>query len=568
MLDRIVILFIIIFICFDNTFAEEKGYFDIQNGSEYLGFSNMNKEFKITSLMNSAIANDAKAAKIFIASGADVRQKNIAGATALHLAARNNSFETAQVLIENGARVNERDFEGWTPLMRASLAGNQKVMKLLIEHGAEIWSQNNYGETPLMHTAMADCYECGKLILENTDRQRSDSSLINNQIKQSLQIVNKRYNEPFIVLLNNNIGNNSLRLLTIGDSTYDNINKTINKSNTIDEMDAGNITQLVYIFTGKTISKEKMQEIGKSAYNTSMKEQKKNKNKKEISNKPIILDLDSEGSSEPAKPKADANTIREEDKKSKQEPRTENTEKEEPKNNSRYKLVPTLSKPVIEEEKIVEKKENTRINKIEKAKETNKIIEVVEDKKEIKPAFTFKGEEKSIDEIKLEKESIKQNETPVKNKIEKNVIVEENESTGKYRLDPTLSKPVIEEDIKPKSEIVDSKKNIKFKLKNNENTLNNREVEIQETNNKNKYKFNLNSQKVIEKPMEGSKNIKLSNDKNKKVYRIKSADKQSFSFNSSMEDKKKSMKLINNNDKLNPGYVEYSLQSDEKLLNK
>ena len=145
--------------------------------------------------MNSAIANDAKAAKIFIASGADVRQKNIAGATALHLAARNNSFETAQVLIENGARVNERDFEGWTPLMRASLAGNQKVMKLLIEHGAEIWSQNNYGETPLMHTAMADCHECGKLILENTDRQRSDSSLINNQIKQSLQIVNKKTNK-------------------------------------------------------------------------------------------------------------------------------------------------------------------------------------------------------------------------------------------------------------------------------------------------------------------------------------------------------------------------------------
>lgn len=566
MLGKIVILFTlltVIFICFDKAFAEEKGYFDLQNGSEYLGFSNMNKEFDITSLMNSAIANDAKAAKIFIASGANVRQKNIAGATALHLAARNNSFETAQVLIENGAKVNERDFEGWTPLMRASLAGNQKIIKLLIENDAEIWSQNNYGETPLMHTAMADCYECGKLILDSSDRRRSDSSLINNQIKQSLQIVNKRYNEPFIALLNGNIGNSSSQPLTIGDSAYDNVNKSMNKNDINDEMEVGNITQLVYIFTGKTISKEKMQEIGKSEYNTSIKEQKKNKNKKEINNAPIVVDLDSEI----VEPKANNNISKEKDKKLKQEPKIENIKKEESENTSKYKLNPTLSKPVIEEEKVVEKKENIKIDKVEKTKETNKIIEVVEDKKEIKPAFTFKGNKKSIEEIKLEKKFVKPNEAPIKNKIEKNVIVEESEGESKYKLNPNLSKPVIEEETK-KQKIVEDKTNTKFKLKNKENTLNHREVEIKEVANKNNYKFDSKSQSVIEKPINGSNNIKPSKGKNKKDYKIKSADKQSFSFNSSMEDKKKGMKLINNNDKLNPDYTEYSLQSDEKPLNK
>ena len=429
--------------------------------------------------MNSAIANDAKAAKIFIASGADVGQKNIAGATALHLASRNNSYETAKILIENGANVNERDFEGWTPLMRASLAGNQKIMNLLIENGAKIWSQNNYGETPLMHTAMADCYECGKLILENTSEQGLSNYIINNQIRQSLQIVNRRYNEPFIKLLSSNINNNSLRHFTITKSDDEDTNDTIiSKNDTNDEAEIGSITQLVYIFTGKTISGEKIQEIGKNTHDSLVKEQEKNKSKKE-----------------------------------------------EFENNHRYKLNSIVSEPITKEEK-----------------------------QKVKQIFTFKGEEKFDSENKVGNEFIDNNNVFENKK-------EENKHTGKYKLNSTLSKPVIEKNTQLDFNNANNK-NIKFKLKNNEDTLDNREIEIQEVNNKNIYKFNSKSQEIVEKPIEDLRN------KKQRTYTIQNSDNQKFSFNSSINDKKKNMKLINNNDKLNPDYIEYSLQNDDKPLNK
>lgn len=254
MFERLIIFFSIVFIGISSAFA--------QTQSEYLELSNMNKEFQITSLMNSAIANDAKAAEIFIASGASVNQKNIAGATPLHLAARNNSYETAEILLNNGANVNEKDIDGWTPLMRASLAGNPKMMALLIKYGANLWDQNTHGETPLLHSAMADCYECGKLILDNTNKK---DYLTNTQMGRSLQIVNKRYNEPFINLLKDKM--NSGTVLTLNTKNEIDSAKTVQQAKTInDNADSGDITQIVYIFTGRKISKSEMEKIGQNNY--------------------------------------------------------------------------------------------------------------------------------------------------------------------------------------------------------------------------------------------------------------------------------------------------------------
>lgn len=260
--NKVILLFAAALFIFNSASGKEMGYFDIQNGTGYLGFSRMSQEFKITSLMNSAIANDAKATQIFIASGADVNQKNIAGVTALHLAARNNSYESAKVLIDNGAKINERDAEGWTPLMRASLAGNKKMMQLLIENGANLWTQNSDGETALLHTAMADCYECGKLII---DESNTNSPLFRIQSRKALQIVNKRYNEPFIKALTENYN---------GNQEFKIINTSRIKSGNLNEAkEDDNITHLVYIFTGKTISNEELGKISKNTYDISQKTQ-------------------------------------------------------------------------------------------------------------------------------------------------------------------------------------------------------------------------------------------------------------------------------------------------------
>jgi len=256
MFDKKLYLFILIFLTtFSSAFAVEGGYFDTQNGSEYLGFANMNKEFKITSLMNSAIANDYKATKIFIASGADVNETNIAKVSALHLASRNFAYESAQVLIENGANVNAKDSEGWTPLMRASLNGDEKLMNLLIENGANLWIKNIYGDTALVHAAMANCYECGKLLLEKSDTPKS---LINNQVNKALDITKKRYNEPFIELLAKYAS--SGETLNLPSPT----NTVISTNNESLSETEEKITRIIYKFLGKSINTSDFDQISKS----------------------------------------------------------------------------------------------------------------------------------------------------------------------------------------------------------------------------------------------------------------------------------------------------------------
>ncbi|MDD2839926.1 MAG: ankyrin repeat domain-containing protein [Rickettsiales bacterium] len=251
---------------FSQVYGVEGGYFNTQNGSEYLGFANMNKEFEITSLMNSAIANDFKATKIFIASGSDVNETNIAKVSALHLAARNYAYDSAQVLIENGANINAKDSEGWTPLMRASLNGDEKIMKLLLENGASVWTQNVYGDTALIHTAMADCYECGKLLLENTETQRGFAK---DQIRNALDITKKRYNEPFIELLTGYISNGGVLVLS---SPIKHINLASDKNSISAEED---ITRIIYKFLGKTINAAAFEECNKSIQTPQIQNEKK-----------------------------------------------------------------------------------------------------------------------------------------------------------------------------------------------------------------------------------------------------------------------------------------------------
>lgn len=286
MLKKVGVFFIIIISNITSVFANfiaSPGYFDIPKDNEYLGLSNMNKEFKITPLMNSSIINDYKAAEIFINTGANVNDRNIANVTPLHLASRNEAHETAQILLRHGAIVDPKDNENWTPLMRASLSGDLKMIKILMGYGAGAWSQNNFGDTPVVHAAMADCYECVKYILENAS-DYPNSSLLDIQLKKALDIANKRYNEPMIKLLKDMINNSKGNSGKFNFSENDNLNPNgdsngVGNSEKYSINGTRTIVELVYVFMGRTISAEEIQEIGKKEYISS---QKSNYDRREV----------------------------------------------------------------------------------------------------------------------------------------------------------------------------------------------------------------------------------------------------------------------------------------------
>lgn len=260
-----------------NVFASSlasPGYYDIPNSNnEVLGLANMNEEFKITSLMNSALINDYKAAEIFLNTGANVNDVNIANVTALHLASRSAAHETAQILLRYGATVDPRDLENWTPLMRASLAGDLEMIKILMNYGANAWNQNNYGDTPLVHATMADCYECVKYILENGGNSPYPS-LLNNQLQKALDIANKRYNEDIIKLLKdalkNQKNNGQSGKFSLGDNDNLNPNDDSNLHNDKNSKyrmnSTGTIVELLYIFLGRTVSAQEIAAMGEQTY--------------------------------------------------------------------------------------------------------------------------------------------------------------------------------------------------------------------------------------------------------------------------------------------------------------
>ncbi|HSQ98202.1 MAG TPA: ankyrin repeat domain-containing protein [Rickettsiales bacterium] len=444
MLNKKLFLIIYIFVSsFSQVFGADEGYFDVQNGSEYLGFANMNKEFNINSLMNSAMVNDYKATKIFIASGADVNEVNIANVSALHLAARNYAYESAKVLIENDAKVNAIDLEGWTPLMRASLNGDKKIMELLISNGANIWAQNKFGDTALVHTAMADCYECGKLIMEQKNEQ---TTLVKIQARKSLNIAKKKYNKEFIDLLTKYLSDGTtLTISTLEES--DDINKIKNIENT-DIVTEENITKIIYKFLGKSITASELEEI-----NRSMKINKGQEKKKEIKidkkSSNIVSDKNEINVNEVK------NTIvKEEDKGENQKDRkvvpvilekNNNVEKE----NSVKKQIETVKVEEKTEKKFVLQKGKTPIV-IEKVEST----ETTKEETETKP-----------DKKKMKLQTIENKTTEVIDKNSSKTALEEQMIEKSQNIKP-VAKPIVEEKIEEETPT------LIYNLKSDENILN------------------------------------------------------------------------------------------------
>lgn len=136
-------------------FAQIEDFYDQQN----------NQIAGVTPLMDAVISNDIDGVRFFSKSSAAlINQKNIGGATALHLAARSGNFEIARILVENGANVNAPDLEGWTPLMRAAFFQNSNIVDLLLSNGANATLLNSIGESAIIQATTSDCTKCLDLL--------------------------------------------------------------------------------------------------------------------------------------------------------------------------------------------------------------------------------------------------------------------------------------------------------------------------------------------------------------------------------------------------------------------
>lgn len=118
------------------------------------------------SIIAAANRGDLSRVRVFVSQGADVNNKDAAGVTALHYAARNGHLEVAQFLLEKGADANVKAL-GMTALMGAAQNGRLETARLLVEHGADVNAVASLGMTALMIAANEGDVRVVKLLIDH-----------------------------------------------------------------------------------------------------------------------------------------------------------------------------------------------------------------------------------------------------------------------------------------------------------------------------------------------------------------------------------------------------------------
>ncbi len=159
----------------------------------------------VTALMSAVVSHDIEGVKFFSKGGkALINQKNLGGATALHLACRNKDFEIAKILIDSGADVNALDNEKWSPLMRAALEGDDVTINLLLDNGADATYLNSIGESALYQAVVANCNACLAALVNKFDFTKNPhSEIVKKQISDAFIIAGSRDNGEMQVVLSN-----------------------------------------------------------------------------------------------------------------------------------------------------------------------------------------------------------------------------------------------------------------------------------------------------------------------------------------------------------------------------
>jgi ankyrin repeat protein len=98
--------------------------------------------------------------------GADPRQVDPDGTTALHWAVRHDDLKSADTLIKAGADVNAANRYGVTPINLAATNGSAAMIRKLLDAGVDPNSANPGGETALMTAARVGKIDAVKLLLD------------------------------------------------------------------------------------------------------------------------------------------------------------------------------------------------------------------------------------------------------------------------------------------------------------------------------------------------------------------------------------------------------------------
>ncbi len=110
-------------------------------------------EAKPATIFDLALAGDAAAVELALASGTDVNVRDGLGQTPIVVAALAGQDAVAKVLMAHGAEVTARTDKGMTPLHAAAFSGDLVIVQLLLAGGAAINDQDNFAHVTALHAA-------------------------------------------------------------------------------------------------------------------------------------------------------------------------------------------------------------------------------------------------------------------------------------------------------------------------------------------------------------------------------------------------------------------------------
>lgn len=183
-----------IFFCFVKILANSR----VASNSEFI-----KSQFNTTPLMNAVEADDVKAVGLLLNNGLDPDARNIAGVSALHIAAKNNCFNAAEVLIKSKATIDIFDDELFTPLMRAVMNNSQEMVNLLVNNNANICQTNIFDENAITLAVQSNCIKCLETIKLKIEKQKNKEIYIKctRNFNKLINIVSRKENEKMKKLL-------------------------------------------------------------------------------------------------------------------------------------------------------------------------------------------------------------------------------------------------------------------------------------------------------------------------------------------------------------------------------
>jgi ankyrin repeat protein len=121
----------------------------------------------VPKLVRAAERGDRAAVEAMLRAGANARETDIDGTTALHWSANTGDLELTRILIKAGADARATNQYGATPLSAAAEIGAADVLDALLKAGADVESPNPEGQTALMAVARTGKVDAARILLKH-----------------------------------------------------------------------------------------------------------------------------------------------------------------------------------------------------------------------------------------------------------------------------------------------------------------------------------------------------------------------------------------------------------------